>query len=179
MNNNLAIDYSKIMDIDDPENIYNSSFIQNLVNVKLKEDEGNVDELNDNKSLTKGVKNNFINFLPKYLPAQRSIDSFTSLQKWEGYVTDFDDKIVFAQLTNLTNNFPGEFAEIPIEEISSEDKDLLTIGAVFYWNIGYHDNESGQRTRVSIIRFRRLPKWTKKELNEVELEANEIAKYFE
>lgn len=100
-------------------------------------------------------------------------------QKWEGYVTDFNNNTIFVKLTNLTNNSDGEFAEIPIKEISPYDKDLLSIGAVFYWNIGYHDNESGQRTRVSIIRFRRLPKWCKKEFVEVENDGNEVSKYFE
>lgn len=107
------------------------------------------------------------------------INSFTSLQKWKGYVTSFNEEIIFAQLTNLTNTSSAEFAEIPVEEISNEDKDLLSIGAVFYWNIGYYDNETGQRTRVSVIRFQRLPKWTKKELHEAEIEAEEIEKYFE
>jgi hypothetical protein len=71
---------------------------------------------------------------------------------------------IIAQLMDL--NLPGneEIAEIPIEEISSSDHDLLREGAVFYWTIGYRDSTSGQRERISIIRFRRLPMWTEKEI---------------
>jgi hypothetical protein len=38
---------------------------------------------------------------------------------------------------------------------------------VFYWTIGYHDSETGQRTRQSVIAFRRLPAWTESELQAI------------
>jgi len=101
-------------------------------------------------------------------------DQIISLQKWEGYVTKISKDSILVRLIDLTEGRPEEEAEIPLEEISEEDKDLIREGAVFYWNIGYKDSKSGQRTRVSIIRFQRLPKWRKKEKDVAEQEAERL-----
>ncbi len=61
--------------------------------------------------------------------------------------------------------------EILLSEISDEDLQLIDVGAVFYWNIGYQTNPSGSRTRSSIIRFRRLPVWRFEELSEAQKKA--------
>jgi|GEM_PF-998412 len=91
-------------------------------------------------------------------------DMFLSLQKWEGYVLEINKDNIIAQLIDLNLLGNKEIAEIPKQEISSSDFDLLREGAVFYWTIGYRDSTSGQRERVSTIRFRRLPMWTEKEI---------------
>ena len=47
---------------------------------------------------------------------------------------------------------------------------------IFYWNIGYHTSYSGQRTRTSIMRFRRLPAWTQNKIDAAKQEAERIGK---
>jgi len=90
--------------------------------------------------------------------------NFICLQKWEGTVIEVQKNIIIARLMDLIK--PDEYnqAEIPIEEISYQDKELVTPGAVFYWNIGYYDSKVGQRKRESTIRFRRLPAWNQKDI---------------
>jgi hypothetical protein len=92
------------------------------------------------------------------------IDRFNSLQKWEGHVLRREGGSFIAVLIDLTNpSTVEEEAEIPIEEIEPDDRELVVPGAVFYWNIGYYDKTSG-RQRTSLIRFRRLPHWTREEI---------------
>lgn len=109
---------------------------------------------------------------PAIMPKGRSV----SLQKWEGTVTGIRDDAFFARLKNFSYELPDEEAEFSIEELSPEDRPLLRIGAVFYWNIGYYDSPSGQRKKESIIRFRRLP-WTRKEIEDATRRAAEIRDY--
>jgi hypothetical protein len=99
---------------------------------------------------------------------------FTSLQKWEGVVLEVWEDAFLARLVDLTRPGPDEEAEFPLDEISEEDRPLVRPGAIFYWNIGYHDSSSGQRTRASIIRFRRLPAWRREEIEAARLEAERI-----
>jgi hypothetical protein len=93
-------------------------------------------------------------------PAQ----NFRLLQKWEGLVLQVRDSAFVARLADQTHNGPDEEAEIPLAEVSQGDQDLVQPGAIFYWSIGYLDTHGGQRTRASVIRFRRLPAWTAEEL---------------
>jgi hypothetical protein len=64
----------------------------------------------------------------------------------------------------LDPNSPEEEAEIPMDEVSAMDLDLVRPGALFYWSIGYRGHASGQRSRESLIRFRRLPRWSMEEV---------------
>lgn len=106
------------------------------------------------------------------------LDNFVSLQKWEGYVLKvLDDNYILVRLVNLTDpGQPDEEAEIPIQELSFEDHELIEPGAVFYWNIGYLDRTSGQRERNSVIRFRRLPRWEAEDIEKAKVEAKRIRK---
>lgn len=97
-----------------------------------------------------------------------------SLQKWQGVVLSVEKEFFSAKLINLTDTGYDEEAEFPIEEITYEDIELIKPGAIFYWSIGYHHSRSGQRTRFSQIRFRRLPSWSKEELETAKSEAKQI-----
>ncbi|MGB9498208.1 MAG: hypothetical protein ACKVE4_00335 [Dissulfuribacterales bacterium] len=84
---------------------------------------------------------------------------FTSFIKWRGVVLKIYEDCFLCRLVDQNGNSPDEEAEILLSEISDEDLQLIDIGAVFYWSIGYQINPSGTRIRSSIIRFRRLPVW--------------------
>ena len=91
---------------------------------------------------------------------------FSSMQKWEGTVVEVSEDSFLARLVDITNstNNDGseEIVEIPNEDVSSKDDlELIVPGAIFYWNIGYQTVNS-QAIKASIIRFRRLPKWSAK-----------------
>jgi hypothetical protein len=57
--------------------------------------------------------------------------------------------------------------------VEDEQRELILPGAPFYWMIGYRVR-AGSRSRFSEISFRRLLTWTKKELEEAELEATKL-----
>ncbi|MBF0549269.1 MAG: hypothetical protein HQK60_01920 [Deltaproteobacteria bacterium] len=107
-------------------------------------------------------------------PSPSRQDTFISLQKWEGTVSYIGEESFMACLFDLTAPGPDEEAEIPIKEISLDDRELLKPGAVFYWSIGYQDSKKGQRTRASKIRFRRLPAWRIEEIKGAEDDARKI-----
>lgn len=102
-------------------------------------------------------------------------DAFHALQRWEGVVTTIDEETFVARLTDLTSESPDEEVELPLSDIPNDDEDLLGEGAVFYWAIGYRDEASGQRQRVSALRFRRLPVWSTSELRAAQERAVEVA----
>lgn len=92
----------------------------------------------------------------------------TATQEWEGYVLTVESDIFTARLLDITAGSPveQEEAEIPIEDVSQDDRDLLKEGAVFRWVIGNQITRGGQKRRVSQIIFRRLPAWTETEIEE-------------
>jgi hypothetical protein len=95
-------------------------------------------------------------------PLRIARERFNARQKWEGFVIEVREDTFIARLTPIIGEGPDQEAEIYLEEIEPEDQSLIQPGAIFYWSIGYLDRPSGRR-RVSLIRFRRLPAWTKQE----------------
>jgi hypothetical protein len=102
-------------------------------------------------------------------PSFESIDrpSFVAIQEWEGHVIDVADTTFLARLTDL--NVGAERAEeevqLLISDLSDDDRAMLAVGRVFRWAIGYQRSPGGSKRRVSQIVFRRLPQWTRKELD--------------
>lgn len=87
---------------------------------------------------------------------------FISLQSWEGVVEEVFSTYFTALVVEPTSTVE-EFAEIAMEEISPADRELLEPGARFYWSIGYQQNRFGQRTRSSVVRFRRVAPYQRDE----------------
>jgi hypothetical protein len=81
---------------------------------------------------------------------------FQLLQEWIGRVDSVDETTFRATLTTRAEPDESDFAEIEIEEVSLDERHLLTPGKVFYWVIGYRDEAYGQRFGVSLIHFRKL-----------------------
>jgi hypothetical protein len=99
------------------------------------------------------------------------------LQQWEGVVTEVTGDSFFADLQDLGDSSqPLEIVEIPIEEVSEDDRPLLVEGAIFYWSLGYETSAGGQLRRMSEIRMRRTPRWTKRAIQQV---MNRAEKLFE
>ncbi len=96
----------------------------------------------------------------KYAP---NVSYFKKTQKWLGHVTEIKSDEFIAELKDLTNPGTIEIGEFEINEISAEDKELLTIGSAFYWSVGYAV-EKGQVKKESIIRFQRIY-WEQDELD--------------
>ncbi|HEX8947795.1 MAG TPA: hypothetical protein VF790_02465, partial [Dissulfurispiraceae bacterium] len=97
-----------------------------------------------------------------------------ALQKWEGVVTEIGKDVFNARLFDLTANNPEEIAEFSIDDVSEDDRELLKPGAIFYWSIGYLTTRTGQRMRMSFIKFRRLPAWTERDIKSAKKRAAEL-----
>ncbi|MDE3098540.1 MAG: hypothetical protein KGJ88_03625 [Verrucomicrobiota bacterium] len=93
-----------------------------------------------------------------------SLQEFHVLQKFEGIVRSVQGDSFVARLVDKTNANCEEEAEIPLAEVMPGDQDLVKPGAVFYWVMGYRREEYGQVYRFSMIRFQRLPGWSRGEI---------------
>lgn len=99
---------------------------------------------------------------------------FQAIQKWEGQVISVGGETFTVQLRPLVGEGAAQQeAEIYLEDVDSSDRFLVKPGAVFYWSIGYLDRPLG-RLRASILRFRRLPTWSKQELNQAKLKTSRL-----
>jgi hypothetical protein len=118
--------------------------------------------------------------LPSHNTLISGRNGFKSVHKWEGVVTALseDGEDFTASLTDLKNGGAKEEVTLPVEEVSEQDRPLLQLGALFYWNIGY-EKTNGQIKKASIIRFKRLPKWSNKDWDSILDKANELEKGIE
>lgn len=103
--------------------------------------------------------------------------SLQPLQEWEGYVTAIGSETFSARLTDVTagRHFEEETTEFPISDLSDDDRELLTLGAIFRWVIGYQRSAGGTKRRVSQVTFRRLPAWTRADLERAKKRSEELA----
>jgi len=99
-------------------------------------------------------------------------DRFLCLQRWEGTVLEVNCHEFTARLSDLSQKGPDEEATLVLDDVNSDDRELLRPGAIFYLNLGYRICQSGQRVRGVSLKFRRLPSW---EADEV-LDARERAR---
>lgn len=104
------------------------------------------------------------------LPRRTAVPWSRCEQSWEGVVLDADEEGFNARLVDVSGS-PDLETRFEFAEISPDDLALVEEGAIFYWNLGYKDSPSGQRERYSMLRFRRLPGWTARQLDAAERQA--------
>lgn len=97
--------------------------------------------------------------------------------QWEGQVLEVYEDSFLARLVDMSGKNPDEEAEITFDAVQDDDRTLLRPGAIFYWQIGYRQ-EGGTRCSVSMLLFRRMPRWTKFELEAIRTEGNELFERF-
>lgn len=118
--------------------------------------------------------------LPVRVPApSRLTYAFDLRQQWEGVVTSVSRDELAVVLRDLVRTDAPEIdAVLPLDEIAEDDLPLLAPGAVLYRTIGYEQTETGQRKRVSTIRLRRLPAWSRADVERVRMRARELDELF-
>ncbi|WP_207688668.1 hypothetical protein [Desulfonema limicola] len=90
---------------------------------------------------------------------------FLSLRKWEGVVEDVFDTSFVAIIKDVDRKVPDERVEISFDELTNIDEIALAkAGAIFSWTMGYSVSKSGTRRRQAVLLFRRMPKWTKNDI---------------
>jgi hypothetical protein len=105
-----------------------------------------------------------------YRPERSREETFITLQAWEGIVLEVEAEVFQARLTSATDDTPDQYAEIYLAEVDRADQALVRRGAVFYWSIGYLQKPTGTTMRASILRFRRMPPATNKDIERAETE---------
>lgn len=75
-------------------------------------------------------------------------------QNWIGYILKIYPDEFVAKLEDNNDPSTYEIARFEKFEVSKGDLDLLKVGAVFYWSVGYAV-ENGQVEKKSFLRFRR------------------------
>ena len=120
---------------------------------------------------------------PEPQPTRPSVPTsvFSLLQQWEGVVsaTQKDHEFV-AVLQDLTApSRPEEQATFSVDQVSPADRASIVPGGVFYWSIGYEDTPGGTRKTTSIIRFRRLPAWSRRDMDRIDRRVRRFQYLFE
>jgi hypothetical protein len=80
---------------------------------------------------------------------------FTTVEEWIGRVDSVDDDGFDATLWNAAEPDDEQLARFGLRQVSNQDLELVTPGAVFYWTLGYRDEPDGDRLAASIVRLRR------------------------
>lgn len=101
------------------------------------------------------------------------------VQDWEGIVESIETETFTALLRDLTADeaYPGERADLPIEDITPDDRGLLKPSAIFYLTVGRSTGPTGQRQRFSRMEFRRLPVWTSADFDRADERAQRLARF--
>lgn len=102
------------------------------------------------------------------------------VQLWEGVVKALDASSLAMQviLTDKLGGLEDHAAEISLEWVSDQDKDLIRPGAVFYLTLYKEISPGGTCRNSQELRFRRLPNWTKREVEAVSVEASSLLGQF-
>lgn len=97
------------------------------------------------------------------------------LQRFEGAVISVSARVFLAEICDVSDaNRADEEVELSMEELDDEDAQMVTRGAIFDWTIGF-ELLPGEKKRFSVIKFRRLPQWSERELEDVRAKARELA----
>ncbi len=91
---------------------------------------------------------------------------YSNTQKWVGHILEIKEDLIIAKLNDINNPTTYEIAEFEKREIPFEDRELISIGAGFYWSLGYA-NDNGQIEKKSLIRFQRTKEWEEKDVDNI------------
>lgn len=123
-------------------------------------------------------------FEPKHLSANKKTTPFSEyfnvIQSWEGYVIETDEErgVFLAHLKPVKGESGDLEAEIYLSEISEDDLPLVKPGAMFYWSIGYIIKSTGTKINASVIRFRRMPTWSKQDIEDAKKQVKSLRELF-
>lgn len=103
-------------------------------------------------------------------------DYSTNTVSWIGYIDEIDvnEEKFTAKLIDQSDKTTYEIAEFSMDDVSDEDKDLIELGAIFYWSIAREEDVNGQIKNTSLLRFKRSIPLEVKEFDAVTDEINEL-----
>jgi len=164
---------------------------------KLPEDEGkalvtkvNLGQLNDFESLNLQQDDSTAFYQDKRdvrvrVPAISRISKVSEgaltavMQIWEGTVISIDEskQYMSVKLIDRAGLIPAHTADVDLEWVAQQDVDLVKPGAIFYWTI-YKETKRGTVKNSEELQFRRLPYWTKKQVEQLYKDADSLLAKF-
>lgn len=100
-------------------------------------------------------------------------------QLWEGTVTELRDGEFVALLADKTkSDNPDEEAVFGFSEVAEADRNLIEPGSSFYWTIGYEQTPAGQLKHISVLQFRRFPRWSRNAISNATRRAQDSKSIF-
>jgi hypothetical protein len=118
--------------------------------------EKNLDSSNGFTKMSKIINKENLYDVSSVSVINKTKNFFKSLQDWIGIVEkiNYDKKFFEVKLVDNDKSGTYETAEFDFQDVSPDDLKLLTVGAVFYWSIGY-SYDQGQVSKKSLVKFKR------------------------
>ena len=101
-------------------------------------------------------------------------DYIKESQNWIGYITELSPNRFTAKLIDKKDPSTYEVAQFDVKEVSAGDAELIKVGALFYWSVGYA-NQRGQISKYSLIRFKRGIDFSLDDIDSITDKANEMS----
>lgn len=166
-----------ILDIDYSYNKFQESFETELAMSALSS------QINENRNLIEYENTSFNRKFDNILfqlpdniiskPKAKYRDYIYNSQKWVGHIIEMSNNSFKAKLIDGSDSTTYEIAEFEIDEVSEDDLGLLKLGAIFYWFVGFV-NQDGRVFKQSLVRFKRAVDFTESELDFIADKANEL-----
>ncbi|NVN93985.1 MAG: hypothetical protein HXX18_01750 [Bacteroidetes bacterium] len=163
----LDRDYSNKCDLS-----FQNEVILQTLNSKINEKKNSIQVTNTFSEIEKNdtifnIPNIFNELTPNYR------NYISKSQNWVGYVIELTKDEFTAKLIDKNDPTTYEVAQFDIDEVSKGDIGLLKKGALFYWSVGYA-NQNGQVIKQSLIRFKRSIDITFDDFDRIIDKANDI-----
>jgi hypothetical protein len=108
-----------------------------------------------------------------------AVSTLKTKQSWEGTVISCENGGFTARVIDRTNpGNPDESVLFEFDEVSTDDRQLIHPGAVFYWTLGTERSPAGQIRNVNFVNFRRLPGWNESSFQEADKRAQRVLSLF-
>ena len=120
-----------------------------------------IEDFVNNKNITFKIVN------PFKIENNKFNDYFKNSQDWIGIVEKFENNGFIAKLIDKNNEGTYEIAEFELNEVSKSDLNLVSIGAAFYFSIGFA-NYNGQIKKESFLRFKRNIPFNSNDIDNIE-----------
>ena len=108
--------------------------------------------------------------------SRRNTSSFHPIIEWEGYVDGIGDEDFVVMLVDIQSKakLPADMATFPIADLSPYERGLLREGAIVRLVLGMERSPDGQKSKKSVLHFRRLPVFTKADFERARVKAREL-----
>jgi len=105
--------------------------------------------------------------------AHSPMDADTAvIQLWEGCVLSLDlqNEVMNVLLSAKIGQVPEHTAEISLQWVADQDRDLVQPGAVFYLTL-FKQLRRGSVQNSQELRFRRRPAWSRQQIERIQVDA--------